>query len=484
MMGKMRVLLQHPELDEGSRQRLAALYELYLDPADAPSSGVDAVVVHPSLEGWPRVVHRLRRDHQSAVLIAWVEQLAQATTAVNDLRARCVIHDLSELIVQLAKLAPVAPTESQEFEIRVQERTQALQQIKAQWEQSFDAVLDPMAVMDEHFRLIRVNRAYATHLGLPIVNIPGRFCYELQQAYEAGLVEQEQPENGRCLCQNCPVRSSSGMPKRATLIDKKGQRWAVAAYPISVADQPQSFVVHYRDITQAVQRLDRVARANKMAAVGSLAGAIAHQLNSPMTSIMVFSEALSRKTDPDSELHENAKEINDSAQRCRRLIQGLLRFARRPRAAQLEPVGLARVIAEMQPLVQHRVDVARVSLEVDVAMDSPLISGRHSDVEHLLVDLIVNALEACSPGDTISVWTESKPGHVQLCVKDSGRGMSEDVLASAFTPFFSTKQNDQGAGLGLTTCEAIVSEMGGTITLESRLGEGSCATLMLPVWTD
>ena len=271
------------------------------------SLAFDLVVAHPSTPGWPRVVERARRDHPERQVFALVDQLAEACVAVNELAGDHIATDVPMLRRLLRKLV-ASPSD---LETRVQERTSTLQQIKAQWEQTFDAVRDPLAVLDEQYRVIRANRAYAELLGLPIVELPGRSCYQLREGTPGVFAELDDISR----CRECPVPRvrKNGEAASVSMADTLGRRWLVSAFPVKLAGQPTSLVVHYRDVSSLHARQDTLVQESKRAAVGDLAGAIAHELNSPMTSIMVFSESLARKTADGSELNDNALEINEAA---------------------------------------------------------------------------------------------------------------------------------------------------------------------------
>ena len=144
--------------------------------------------------------------------------------------------------------------------------------------------------------------------------------------------------------------------------------------------------------------------------------------------------------------------------------------------------SLVQIVDEIRPLLEHRLAVAGVSLDFELPPGLPALSVHVSDLEHVLVDLLVNALEACSSGDRIVLRARELANDLlEVVVEDNGSGMGEDVRAQAFDPFFTTKSAGQGTGLGLTTCDALITQMGGTIALESTVGEGTSVVLQLPV---
>ncbi|MCK5799719.1 MAG: PAS domain-containing protein [Deltaproteobacteria bacterium] len=457
-------------------------YELVdISNAEEFTLHLDILVAHPSTEGWPRNIERLLRDRTDCRVVGWVDTLAQASVAVNTLHVDRVVQGLPEAILAVKDLEAPS-TRRPTLETRVVERTAALQQIKAQWEQTFDAVRNPLAIIDEDYHLIRVNRPYAHVLACGIIDLPGRRCFEARLKSEAAF----EADDDHSPCRSCPVQAAleTGTSQDETLIDRAGRHWRVSASPVHLPDHAMSFVVQYHDVTQENRRQEQLRHESKMAAVGNLAGAIAHELNSPMTSILVFSEALAHKTPQGSELNDNALEINEAARRCRRLIQGLLRFARRPRSIDTGPVSLGQVFDETRPLLEHRLDVAQVTLENRLPFDLPRVCGRVADLEHVVIDLLVNALEACSAHDTITVSASATDTWIELLIEDTGKGMAPEVLEKAFEPFFTTKTDGRGTGLGLTTCETIVTQMGGEIVLTSTPDHGARATLRLPIYRD
>lgn len=459
------------------KEKLSALGYRVLEGNKHLEDSFEKIIIHASVNGWTSIGQRAKRDKTKCIIIAIVENLEQAREAVNILSVDHLATSDEEAIYALEELeARPAPLEAQ-----VQARTAALQQIKAQWEQTFDSFSEPTAVIDQEMKLIRINRAYAKELNREIVELPGRKCYELHRTAPYQAFPQHEG-----ICIHCPAIDARkrNEPVSTTLVDSNGKHWLVSAHPVKIDGHLQSVVVQYSDVTSERKRLDQLATESKLAAVGNLAGAIAHELNSPMTSIMVFSESLARKTADGSELNENALEINEAARRCRRLIQGLLRFARRPREIEMSPISIGQVFDEVLPLLAHRLDVASVTLKDKLPFDLPQISGYIADIEHVLVDLLVNALEACSAGDEISISAEARNEFIDIIIEDTGEGMKEATLARAFDPFFSTKSGAQGRGLGLTTCESIIGQMGGSIALRSVFGEGTKAVLSMPIWRE
>lgn len=482
-----RILLLHPSADT-----LRAMSQALGDHPDSvfcahratdalSVSAADMTVVSSLFPGWEDVVAQLRHRNPALLLIVHADSLESVASAVNRIGPDWLTSgtETDELAVSVRQVFDRPRPDRITLERLVESRTRALQQIKDQWEQSFDAVQDPMAVLTPDYRVVRANRAYAAHLGRDIVQVPGKYCYELRT-----LSRNRYPLTDQGLCASCPAAAAreTGAAASANITDQQDRRWVVSAYPVRT-EVAGTVICHYRDVTSEMQRLGQIAIADKLASVGKLAGAVAHELNSPMTSIMVFSEALAQKAEAESVFYQHAVEINEAARRCRRLIQGLLRFARRPQSQQATTVRVSDVWAEMQPLVRHRIDILGASLEVSLPDDLPAVPVVVADLEHVLIALVTNATEACSKGDRIRLEGQVLPRArlLQITVSDTGRGMSAEELAQAMDPFFTTKPATQASGLGLTTVEAVLSEMGATIRLESEAGKGTSAYVCLPL---
>ncbi|MCB9554931.1 MAG: ATP-binding protein [Deltaproteobacteria bacterium] len=438
------------------------------------------LIVSSGVSDWPERVAAARELHPALRVILETDSLEAARVAINEVGIdQLVLTGDERALAEAITVLGSRPKRAQlAIERLIQGRTAVLEQVKQQWEQSFDALADPLALLDEDFRIVRVNRAYADELGYDITAVPGQLCHQLWQA-RAGF-----PSTNDGPCRSCPmpIARNSAANASAVMTDARRRRWSVSCYPTLGPGDESHVLCHYRNISREAKRLDQLARADKLSAVGKLAGAVAHELNSPMTSIIVFAEALAKKTDADSPLHEHAREINASALRCRRLIQGLLRFARRSRPENREAVVLQQVLADVKPLVEHRLNMGGVRLVYDIPDSIPAVLAHVADVEHVLIDLITNATEACARGATITVSAKvagDEPA-VEITVADTGRGMSADQLSRAFDPFYSTREGELAAGLGLTICESIISELDGSIDLVSELNVGTKAIVRLP----
>jgi PAS domain S-box-containing protein len=261
---------------------------------------------------------------------------------------------------------------------------------------------------------------------------------------------------------------------------------------VSVAEgKPNSFIVMLRDITERKKLEQQVRQATKMDAIGRLAGGVAHDFNNQLTAILGYTELILRKTTPDDPLRKTAEEIRKAGERSAALTHQLLAFSRRQI---LEPavLDLNVVIADMHLMLQRLIgeDIKLVTIPED---DLGQMKADLSQMEQIIMNLVVNAREAMPDGGQLTIETtnstldarycEQHPGarpgqYVTLVISDTGVGMSEEVQSHLFEPFFTTK--DQGTGLGLATVYGIIKQHDGSIWCYSEEGKGTTFKVHLP----
>jgi signal transduction histidine kinase len=231
--------------------------------------------------------------------------------------------------------------------------------------------------------------------------------------------------------------------------------------------------------------LERAARrAEKLAALGTLAAGLAHELNNPIAIICSRIEVMLLEAEstglPDA-VRKDLQVLHRNAERVARIAQGLLSFSRHSPET-YTAVQLNDVVRETLLLAERQVTRTGVSLRVDVEDSLPLIRGDGNGLEQVLLNLLANAGAAVEAGGEIRIATRrhpDRPGSIQLIVADTGCGIPPDILPRIFDPFFSTRPG--GTGLGLSISHGIVREHGGTIDVESAPGQGTRFTITLPV---
>jgi two-component system NtrC family sensor kinase len=240
-------------------------------------------------------------------------------------------------------------------------------------------------------------------------------------------------------------------------------------------------VLVYKDVTQEREVQRRLVQAEKMAAVGQLAGGVAHEINNPLGGILAFAQIMSRDEGRTAEDLENLALISDAAVRAKRIVESLLRFSRRPNGDERGEIDLAKVAADALFLLQPELKSGRIAVERRLE-PAPAV-GNANLLQQIAVNLLVNAFQAIGKGRSgrVTVVTGPGPGgFARLAVIDDGPGVSPQVASRIFEPFFTTKPEGQGTGLGLSICYRIAEEHGGSIHHEPAPGGGAAFHVDVP----
>jgi signal transduction histidine kinase len=233
------------------------------------------------------------------------------------------------------------------------------------------------------------------------------------------------------------------------------------------------------------QRLaeNRLVQAAKLAAVGEMAAGIAHELNNPLTSVTGFAELVMDELDAASPLRSDLDLVMREARRARDVVRRLLDFARQSESAHAN-ASLNKVVEDVTALTRHLIHANGVELNLNLQEDLPWVLMDENQMKQVLLNLVHNALQAMPEGGTLEITTKSaqKVGRdgVMVSVKDNGVGIPAEDQPRIYEPFFTTKSDHGGTGLGLSVTYGIVSEHGGEIDLISEPGKGALFRVWLP----
>jgi len=222
--------------------------------------------------------------------------------------------------------------------------------------------------------------------------------------------------------------------------------------------------------------------AQRLAATGTLAAGIAHDINNPLGGMINAVRALRRADLPAEKREEYLALIEDGLERVGHTVQKVLQFT--PHRVAPGPCDLAAVARRAVDLARHRAEASGAALVVDLAGGPLPVFGDAYELQQVVLNLLVNAADAVEAtgrkGGRIALRGERKGGDVRLLVEDDGVGMGEEQLARAFDLFYTTKGVGEGTGLGLSMVHSIVENHGGRVELRSRRGEGTTAEVVLP----
>ena len=219
-----------------------------------------------------------------------------------------------------------------------------------------------------------------------------------------------------------------------------------------------------------------------MAAVGQLAGGVAHEINNPLAGILTFAQLMKRDAGRARNDLDSLQLIEESALRCKRIVESLLQFSRRSQEGDRRPFDLNRCLDDAVFLFQAQLKKwPEVTLAVLTRAELPPVIGDTGQMGQVLLNLLQNGLYALEGKGTLTVTTGKLDTHVFFSVRDTGTGIEPSVLPRIFEPSFTTKPPGQGTGLGLAIAYRIVQDHGGRFEVQSAPGEGSTFTVLLPI---
>jgi two-component system NtrC family sensor kinase len=228
----------------------------------------------------------------------------------------------------------------------------------------------------------------------------------------------------------------------------------------------------------------QLIQSEKLASMGQLAAGVAHEINNPLGTILLYSDIMLKEIDPNTQHGQDLKLIVDETTRCKRIVSDLLNFARQNQVLAQDTdlnLLLETIVAELR----EQATFAHVEIMLDLDPSLPVIKADSAQLRQVFVNLMMNGVEATPGGGTLRVSTRSIDGNrVAVSLQDSGCGIPKENLGKLFTPFFTTKPIGKGTGLGLAIVYGIVKMHRGQIEVKSEVGMGTTFTVTLPVAAD
>jgi two-component system NtrC family sensor kinase len=235
-----------------------------------------------------------------------------------------------------------------------------------------------------------------------------------------------------------------------------------------------------REAREERARLETQLRhADRLATIGTLAAGVAHELNEPLGAVLGFSQLARRHEDLPPDAAADLGKIEAAALHAREIVRQLMLFARQA-PTEVQPVDPNQVVRDALAMLTSRCRRAGVEPQLDLSDDLPEVRADRSQLQQVVINLAVNAIQSMPHGGPLRFATRSVDDTVELTVTDQGVGMSAEVLEKVFLPFFTTKEVNEGTGLGLAVVHGIVTAHGGTIDLESTPGTGTTARVSFP----
>jgi PAS domain S-box-containing protein len=343
---------------------------------------------------------------------------------------------------------------------------------KEEWQNTVDSIPDMICILDKDGRILRVNRAFSTRLHKTYDVLIGAQCSEV-------IHSSNRPPS------QCPFRSVITAGKTVQQeedIEIDGSLFAATLYPFyNAAGELQGAVHIFRDITDQKRLKDQLIQAEKMAAVGTFAAEIAHEINNPLDYTGNYLYLLSESLPPDFEKREYLEKIQKGIDNLSRLAKDLLEFSR-PQTDTFSEVDLQRVISASLEYTARQIADNDISVTTSYGCPNMTCLGSERMLLQVFVNLIQNALDALTSGGYIKITTSCDDARSFVEIRDSGSGIAAKNISKIFEPFFTTKRTiaKRGTGLGLTISHNIIKQHGGHISVSSEEGRGTTFTITLP----
>jgi PAS domain S-box-containing protein len=359
-------------------------------------------------------------------------------------------------------------------------------------------IREPLFLLQQDYRILDANEPMLSFLGMSKEEVIGRTCHEVSH-------RSLQPCNSKTC--HCPMKETlkTGLSAHAIHehLDRqnKSRYLEIFTYPLK-NDYGQVDMVFefYRDITddlesqierkarQVKKDLARLVHEDKMIALGKLVASSVHEINNPIAGIHTLAKLMLRTLEDGQLEEEELKEfrrylelIAHESSRCGQIVSNLLSFSRQ-RELERRRVDINDIIRSVILLCRHRMELQNIACHEKLNPQLPEVSGDYNQIQQCIMNVIFNAMESMPDGGklTLSTSFERKKQMVLIKISDTGCGIPEENLSIIFEPFFSTKEESQGVGLGLSVVYGIMREHKGTIFVQSELGKGSTFSIRFP----
>jgi len=227
---------------------------------------------------------------------------------------------------------------------------------------------------------------------------------------------------------------------------------------------------------------EQLVQSEKLASLGKLAAGIAHEINNPLTGILTYSSLLLKESKDNSQVKEDLEVIVNETTRCRKIVKGLVEFARQTEPSKT-PADVNEVVDKTLSLLEHQAIFHNISIVKKLNENLPTIMVDVDQIQQVFVNIILNAAEAMSEGGTLTIESklDSEKRFLKVSFTDTGSGIPRENLSKIFDPFFTTKRSGKGTGLGLSVSYGIIQRHNGILEVKSQLGKGSTFTIKLPL---
>jgi len=331
----------------------------------------------------------------------------------------------------------------------------------------FEKFKEQVVVIDENYRIIYANEAYIKENGFKSKEeVIGKPCYTVSH-------KREEPCDGEC--HPCPLKEIQKRRSAVSVVhthythDNKEVHVEICAFPI---EEGKKIIQFIKNIKNDKEKFYLFSLSQKLSSVGYLALGVAHQLNTPLTTISLALEELEKKFGKCEEIEV----IKNALQSCKTTVDKLLLFARKDNTKDL--IDVKRAVEDVLELL--KVYARERGVELEKELENVYMLGNETDIRHIVLNLVLNAIQASDKGKKVKVSLKREDNNLVITVEDEGKGIPPEEVDKIFLPFYHGKDKREGSGLGLAIVNDIVKSYGGKINLRSSLGKGSVFEVYLP----
>jgi len=369
------------------------------------------------------------------------------------------------------------------LESELVERTMEIEEQRRFTAKIIDSLPVGLYVIDQEYRIQAWNRKRETGMqGVSRDEAIGRTIFEILHRQPADVLRREFEDvfaTGRM--QQFQIESSASGEVRTYRITK---------IPMRLDDTEVSHVITIgEDVTEWREAQERFAQAEKLAAIGTLAAGVMHEINNPLATIGACAESLAIQVADGiadaaafrSALVDALKLIEHEVHRCKGIVEGVLDFSR-PKPAVRSLIDVNSVIDKTLFLLKHHSRFKKLRVDVEPQIQLPPVLASEEQLVQVVMALLLNAMDAMHERGTITLRTRGDTAREAVLVEvvDQGDGIRKSELTKIFEPFYTTKPPGRGTGLGLSICYSLVAEHGGRIEVDSVMGRGSVFRIVLP----
>lgn len=340
----------------------------------------------------------------------------------------------------------------------------------------FEASQDAILIMDDTTRLININEA-----GLKLFGFKNRAeALSIETFYQLFWDTRDAKS-----FLNTVQKKGSAQGHEVDMVDRMGKKlviWLSATCRLDENNNFSGIDAILRDVTEQRRIEKHLAQTEKLASIGQLASGVAHEINNPLGVIQCYSNLIAKSQPPGKQVHKDIEVIRKHTDQCKSVITALLNFARISEPQKTE-TDIQICVEEVLTVIEPQIKKEGVSVHLDFPNNLPRLTVDGAKIKQVLMNLLLNALQAMPHKGNIYIRATVKEGKnlLAILITDTGQGIADKHIHRIFDPFFTTKDSGKGTGLGLSVSYGIVKQHGGEIEVESIPGKGSTFTILLPL---